>query len=229
MMYIDLDEIDQALDRSPLWSARHPALAWFRRKDFFNDGERPLAVTIRDHVKKETGVKLNGPVRLLANLRYFGFIINPICCYYCFDESGDTLRAIVFEVTNTPWGERYHYTLLCDQDNDAQQLNFNKEFHVSPFLPMDMQYKCQTRAPGKNLTLHLENHQSENKIFDATLVMKQQQITSARLNKLILQYPFMTIKVFMAIYWQALKLFIKKIPFYNHPRNTLQKLQQHEY
>ena len=94
---------------------------------------------------------------------------------------------------------------------------------------MDMQYKCQTRTPGKNLTLHLENHQSENKVFDATLVMKQQEITTARLNKIILQYPFMTLKVFMAIYWQAMKLLIKRIPIYNHPQNTLRKLQQHEH
>ncbi len=229
MLYIDLDEIEETLDRPPFWSSKHPTLAWFRRKDFFNDDDRPLATVVRDHVRKETGIKLNGPVRLLANLRYFGFVMNPICCYYCFDESSDKLRAIVLEVNNTPWGERHHYILLCDEDRASQRLDFKKEFHVSPFLPMDMKYICQTRAPGKNLTLHLENHQTGGKAFDATLIMKRDEITSANLNKLLYQYPFMTLKVFMAIYWQAMKLLIKKIPFYNHPQNSLKNLQQNEH
>ena len=223
MLYIDLDEIEEAVNRPPLWSSTRPALGRFRREDFFGDFHKPLDQAVRDLVKDKTGIKLNGPVRLLANLRYFGFIMNPICCYYCFDESGTRLEAIVAEVNNTPWGERHHYVLTCNTDKDSQQHEFQKQFHVSPFLPMDMDYKWYSRIPGKNISLHLENYQTGKKFFDATLVMKKEELTTGSLNKLIYQYPLMTLKVFAAIYWQAMKLKLKRIPFYNHPNSLLQK------
>ncbi len=87
LMYLDLDELPQVLDPYPLWSARRPAPARFRRADFMGDPDRPLAECARDAVEAETGRRPAGPVRLLANLRYLGHVFNPVSFYYCFDAA----------------------------------------------------------------------------------------------------------------------------------------------
>lgn len=105
MMYLDLDEIDTAMSLSRWWSASGFNAAQFRRSDFLGPNNLPLKQAVHEYIYAATGDKLNGPVRLLCNLRYFGYILNPISCYYCFDEK-EQLRFIVAEVTNTPWKER---------------------------------------------------------------------------------------------------------------------------
>ena len=118
MPYLDLDELPALLDRVPAWSARRPALARFRRSDFLGDARRPLKEAVYDRVEEVTGERPCGPVRLLANLRYFRLIINPISCYYCFAEDGETLRFLVAEVTNTPWGESHSYVLRAPEQGN---------------------------------------------------------------------------------------------------------------
>ena len=111
MMYIDLAELPGLFDRTPGWSARRPALAWFRRSDYLAPHAQPLDQAVRDLVEARTGARPAGPIRLLTHLRYFGYCMNPVSFYYCFDEAGDTLQTIVAEITNTPWGERHQYVL----------------------------------------------------------------------------------------------------------------------
>jgi len=62
LMYLDLDELPEVLDRYPLFSARRPALARFRREDFMGDPARPLADCARDAVEGATGARPSGPV-----------------------------------------------------------------------------------------------------------------------------------------------------------------------
>ena len=95
------------LDPYPLWSARRPAPARFRREDFMGDPARPLAECARDAVEAETGARPAGPVRLLAGLRYLGHSFNPVSFYYCFDAAGERVEAVVADVENIPWGERH--------------------------------------------------------------------------------------------------------------------------
>ena len=135
MMYLDLDELDSVLALSPLWSRKPWRPARFERADFLGDARMPLAQAVRDRIHQQTGEYHRGPIRMLANLRYFGYNINPIACYYCFDQA-DRLRYLVAEVTNTPWGERQAYVLECDPRKKIQRLDFAKEMHVSPFNPM---------------------------------------------------------------------------------------------
>ncbi|HXR61022.1 MAG TPA: DUF1365 family protein, partial [Solirubrobacterales bacterium] len=102
LMYLDLGELPEVLDPYPLFSARRPAPARFRRQDFIGDPARPLAECARDAVEEATGDRPFGPVRLLAGLRCFGHGFNPVSFYYCFDSEGKRVDAVVADVRNIP-------------------------------------------------------------------------------------------------------------------------------
>ncbi len=218
MMYLDLDELPAVLNMSPWWSERPWRPARFVRSDYLGDPAIPLDQAVRARIQEVTGHWHEGPVRLLANLRYYGYIINPIACYYCFD-AGERLQTIVAEVTNTPWGERQSYVLDCDPQKRFQRIQFKKQMHVSPFNPMQMTYYWRSNNPGKTLSLNLEA-EYENRIHvDATMALKRCEINADSLAGILTVHPWMTAKVAAAIYWQALKLWFKRNPFYPCPAN----------
>jgi DUF1365 family protein len=217
MMYLDLAELETVLKLSPWWSDKPWRPARFERSDFLGDPDLSLDQAVRERILQETGEAHSGPIRMLANLRYFGFNMNPITCYYCFDE-GDNLKSIVTEVTNTPWKERQSYVLKCDPDRRIQRINFHKEMHVSPFNPMDMTYRWSSNNPAKILSLNLETQHQGKRHVDATMALKRREIDARSLAGILVEHPWMTAKVLTSIYWQALKLGLKKTPLHSHPR-----------
>jgi hypothetical protein len=223
MVYLDLAELDRVFAGSWLWSTSRVAAARFRRQDYL-PGDANLDTAVRNRVQQETGARPSGPVRLLTNLRYFGHLINPISCYYCFNADDTAVETIVVEVTNTPWGERTSYVLPCDPSREKQRIAFDKAMHVSPFLPMDMVYHWYSNTPGQHLMIHLENHRAGVRLFDASLTLTREDISTASLRRVLWRFPWMTMKVRAAIYWQAFKLYcIKHVPFYSHTDTRIQR------
>lgn len=222
LMYLDLDELDGVFQGSWLWSAQRCALAWFRRRDHFGDPDIDLATSVRDLVEQETGSRPEGPIRLLTHLRYFGLCINPVSFFYVFDAEDRRVETIVAEVHNTPWGERHCYVLPRENQRtrDMEPHLFDKDFHVSPFMPMNQRYVWRLSDPRERLVVHMENEQDGQRIFDATMVLKRFEFNKVNRARVLLRYPFMTGKVFAAIYWQALRLWIKRVPFHTHPKKS---------
>ena len=221
LMYLDLSELPSVFDRFWLWSVGRKNVATFRREDHLGDKKLPLDVSVRNYIEDETGRRPEGPIRLLTHLSYFGFSFNPVSFYYCYDKNDENLEFIVAEVNNTPWGEQYCYILDSKDNrsnNKVQRYFENKRFHVSPFMPMDMQYDWRFTSPDDSLTVHMANYQHDKKVFDATLNLKKRDITSHNLATALIQFPMITMQVVIAIYYQALLLWLKKIPFVNHPK-----------
>jgi DUF1365 family protein len=221
MTLLDLDELPTLFDRFWLWSARRPALAWFRRRDFHGPESKSLADAVRDTVMQHTGFRPSGPIRLLAHLRYFGYNFNPVSFYYVYDAADTHVETIVAEITNTPWKQRHSYVLPM---NEQQRWQFDKRFHVSPFLPMDMQYDWRFSVPAESLRVHMENFRNGQKEFDATLTLQRQPITSASLTRALLNFPLITLQVITLIHLQALKLLLKRVAIHTHPDKLAPKV-----
>ncbi len=218
MLYLDLAELPQLFDAVPFWSARRPAPAWFKRSDYHGPADVPLDRAVRDLIEARTGARPSGPIRLLTHLRYFGYCMNPVSFYYCFDAADTRLETIVAEITNTPWNERHQYVLpVAAGSAGIRRFEFDKDFHVSPFMPMDLTYRWGFNAPAQQLLVHMQNLRSGERLFDATLCLTAEAVTAGALLRCLVGYPLMTLRVIAAIHWQALRLWWKKTPFFAHP------------
>lgn len=220
-MFLDLEELPELFRNTTLWSHDRVNLAYLRRRDHLGDPRVPLQQAVRDLVEDRLQKRPKGSIRLLTHLRYFGYCFNPVSFYYCYDESDEEVETIVAEIHNTPWGEEYCYVLGEDLNEHPmrgwKRYQFNKNFHISPFMDMDIWYDWRFRKPDKSLSVHMNNFEKGKKLFDATLTLNRREIDSYFLNKVLIAYPLMTLKVTTMIYLQALRLWSKGTPFYVHP------------
>lgn len=215
MLYLDLDELPELLAAGgPLRAGRFGLLS-FARQDYLA-GAASLAEAARDRAAQELGFRPAGPVRLLTHVRSLGYAFNPVSFYFCFAADGTTLQAVVAEITNTPWGERHAYVLRADPR--GAEASFPKGFHVSPFQPMEQRYRWAVGEPGERLRVEMANDEGAAEVFRARLDLSRTSWSAAALWRAALLSPLMAWQVHAAIYWQALRLWVKRAPFHVHPR-----------
>lgn len=223
MVFIDLAELDQIFNRRLFWSCRSFNLFWFRRRDHLGDPATPLIDAVRDLVEQETGSRPAGPVRLLTNLRHFGFQMNPVSFYFVYDnDSTSSLVNVIAEVHNTPWNERYCYVLEPHQwtgPTDERRC-LKKSLHVSPFMPMNQEYRWRFKEPGKELIASIRVVEEGAPAIKASISMQRLPLTRWRSLQMSWRFPIMPLLVYARIYFQAFKLLLKKVTFFSHPSKT---------
>ncbi len=229
LMYLDLDELPEVLDPYPLFSARRPAPARFRRGDFMGDPARPLADCARDAVETAGGDRPAGPVRLLTGLRYLGHSFNPVSFYYCFGAGGERVEAVVADVNNIPWGERHAYVLARGgTEGPVLSEELDKALHVSPLMGMGQTYTFRAGEPGARLAVHIESRPHESagpgaKSFDATLSLRRRELSRTLLTRTLARHPAASLQVVARIYAQALRLRLKGARYFPHPEGRTPK------
>lgn len=222
--YLDTKEIDTLFNKPGLFAVRGPSLFGFRRRAYLGPRDIPLDEAVRKKVSERIGYRPEGSIRVLSQIAYLEFAFNPVCFYYCFTKDGEMLEAIVAEITNTPWNERYAYVMDCRKYDPIARMkfSFNKAFHVSPFLPMELHYEWNFSHPGERLKIHMVNlstdANSESKpVFDATLTLEAREWNFKNLIKSLAFQPAMTFKTFLWIYVHAGILYIKGHKVFTHP------------
>ncbi|PIQ37309.1 MAG: chromosome partitioning protein ParA [Lysobacterales bacterium CG17_big_fil_post_rev_8_21_14_2_50_64_11] len=226
MLWLDLAELDTVFARRWLWSINRRNLAAFHRADYHGSAGLALDQAVRDTVHKALGTRPDGPIRLLTHLRYFGLCFNPVSFYYGYDATGETLQWVMAEITNTPWRERHAYVLpvaAAAPAGDWLLWEFDKCFHVSPFMAMDRRYRWRLTAADQRLHIHMSVLDGAQREFDATLILRRRPLAAGVMAWMLLRYPAITAKIVAAIHWQALRLWLKRVPVHDHPRTAVRR------
>jgi uncharacterized protein len=213
MPLIDLAEIDHVVAQHPLWSRERANAVSFRRSDFLGDPATDLDLAIRDLVEGETGRRPSGPIALLAHLRTWGWLFNPIAVYYCYDPTGHQVEHTVVEVTNTPWEEKHAYHLPPPGRDHV----VDKAMHVSPFFGMDQSYRISYGAPGERLHLSIALDEAGENVFAAALHLRRHPVSRRALGEMLWRHPALTMRVSAGIHVHALRLWAKGATFQPHP------------
>jgi len=221
MAHLFLEEIDQVFKKRWFWSVNRSNLGSFVRSDYHRSEVDDLSNAVRETMSEQLDRVCTGPVSIITHLRTFGYCFNPVSFYFLWNQDKTQPVALMAEITNTPWGKRYAKCFEWKRGNkDARSDHeFDKEFHVSPFIGMDVEYDWRFRQPTENFQADMLLRENGELFFTAHLKMKRRPIDGKNLAWALIRFPLMTLNVTRAIYWNALLLRLKGCPFFSHPRN----------
>lgn len=210
MYFLDLGNLEQLSDIGILFSAKRWAFNRFNRMDYFGKANESLDTSIRKRMQELTGERVTGKVFGLLNLRTLGLYFSPVNFYYGFDGGGNFTHFLA-EVSNIPWNERHHYAHFVPKSGTTPIAQ--KKFKVSPFNPVDQEYSWKIFAPGEELRVELGVSDKRGKVFEASLQLEKRPLELSTLTRQLIRKPVMTAFIVAGIYWQALRLYLKGIPY----------------
>jgi uncharacterized protein len=231
LWYIDLDEINK-LSELKLFSYNGNNIFSLFDKDHFKFIDQKKQIISKEKISYEPskykGKDLKNKIKvmveelnlgfepekvfLLTNLRQFGYVFNPVSFYFCFDEKG-ACRAIFSEVNNTFHDQKMYFTNIKNPDSKIYKDEQRKNYYISPFIEYDSDLHWEFTIPQDDFLIKI-NSVKGDAILKTALRGKRRELTNSALIYLIFGYPLKNLMIIFLIHYQALKLWIKKVPFY---------------
>jgi DUF1365 family protein len=206
---LDLDELPLLERRLRLLSVNRPNVVSFRDSDYMGGDGSPLKESVvRFCAERGRDV---GRVLTLTQLRVAGYVFNPVTFHWCYGRDG-ALACVVAELNNT-FGERLPELL----DGDSLRYEQRKRLHVSPFFGLDQTYEYAFSEPGDEVWARIHVREGERAPLTAVLHGRRRELTNSSLARFLLRYPLMPVQVVGLIHWQALKLYLRGVPFHRKP------------
>src|SRR3989344_6521862 len=224
MFYIDLDEVE--ILSKKLWMFSINKFNFFSLRDNEHlqlpidnpDKSKSIKEQITRYLSKNGVTIGKGRIMLLTNLNILGYNFNPVSFYYCYDENNLPL-CVVAEIGNT-FGEMKPF--LLDKENlsdNKYYLNTTKYFYVSPFIDHDTNFDFNLVIPDEKLNIRIDDYKNGERFFISTLTGTKKPITNSNLLWYSIRFPFLTLKIITLIHWNAIKLWLKKIPYHKKSAN----------
>ena len=210
MWFLNLDTIDTLEDQGRWFSTHRFALSRFHRPDYYGDPEVPLHRAIKIRMAELTGIEVEGSVCGLLNLRTLGLYFSPVNFYFGYGADNE-LTHFLAEVSNIPWNQRHQYAY--HMPHDGLEPTQPKQFHVSPFNGLDQTYRWQITPPGEQIRITLHVDDDRGHVFTAALTLDRHPLKRSVIRNQLVKKPIMTASIVTGIYWQALKLFLKGVPY----------------
>ena len=213
-LLLDIDQLDQ--DCGKAWCLSYNRFNWlsfYDRDHGHKDGSSLRAWA--DEQLGKAGLEQGQPVYLLSFPRVFGYVFNPISLWYSYGSDGQ-LQALIYEVSNTI-GETHSYIVPTPDGQALASHQATKKLHVSPFFDRQGGYAFRTSAPEETLSFMIRYGSEGAEKMIASLRAEQQPLKAANLIAASVKQPFMTLKVFAGILWEAAILKLKGARYHDFP------------
>ena len=227
VFFVQLPVADLTAGNGPIFSVDRSNLLSFHQKDHGPRDGSPLLPWIQG-VLRQQGLADDGEIVIQCFPRVFGYVFNPVSFWFCHDRAGE-LIAVLAEVSNT-FGGRHAY-LLHNPDGaplrEGQELRAAKAFHVSPFCEVEGGYRFRFYVQRKCPVVRIDYDDTEGELLLTSISGKSAAWSSRALLGAFLRMPLLTAGVVFRIHWQALKLWLKGVPFVGaRPSHDHQPLQE---
>ena len=212
VFYVQLPLRDLAAANGPIFTVDRNNLLSFHSKDHGPRDGSPLLPWIENLLQAQ-GLPADGEILLQTFPRVLGYVFNPVSFWYCHDRTGQ-LIAILAEVNNT-FGGTHSYLLHRDGQplRDGEEMTATKIFHVSPFNEVEGGYRFRFQRDRAVQLARIDYDDAEGELLLTSLSGKPQDWSTPALLAAFLKMPFLTLGVITRIHWQALKLWLKGVPF----------------
>ena len=208
-IFFDLDELKDLEKKVSIFSLNKFNLFSFYNKDHGDRDGSNLKSWVKNTLKKfNVNFKIS-KIRLLCFPRIFGYVFNPLSIFYCYNENSE-LKAILYEVKNT-FNEQHTYVFPVEKNSKIITQNCNKRFYVSPFIEMETAYNFRLAEPKETLSIFIKQTDREGILLSACQIGRKEDISTKQLLINFLRHPMMTVKIIMAIHFEALRLWGKGV------------------
>jgi DUF1365 family protein len=211
-----LDEMDRL--KNSLLSLNRFNLFSFHERDYGARGAGSLDGWIRDLLKAWDVPQADGQIVLLTLPRLLGYVFNPVSFWFCLDKQGN-LRAVLSEVSNT-FGDRHCYLSFHDDRRPITQddrISAQKMMHVSPFIAICGHYVFRFCYKDDKVGVWIDHHDEEGLLITTSVVGRRRPLTASGLLFCFFRYPLVTFRVIGLIHYQALRLWLKGVPYRTRP------------